>query len=203
MNKIRGMVVLDPFSVVCRLALLPFKPEGTKLVIRNNHLEFAHPHAKELAWRWFMSHFFDHEAFSRAALCNLRRPICRALRWYHDRAPTVFEHAENGLKRLFELYRKDGNDNAVEVLRSCLNIVQHFDELPQLADDEEDAPREQMLSKLQSMWGVSEVQGFESLMLLLSTNSNDMAKQAAICSIESYLTEKEPQLGTILNQSAV
>jgi hypothetical protein len=196
-------VVLDPFTVVCKLALLSFKPKGTKLAIRNNCVDFTHPVAKEQALRWFMSHIFDSNAYSRAALCNLRKPICRALRWYAAMAPMVFINAVIGLEILYDLYNKNGNDNAVESLRACLTILNNFDNLPKLAEDEDDESRGPMLTKLKAMWSDSEIECVEAWMVLLSEGDSETPHSAVAKSIEAYLTEKEPQLNEIMTKTAV
>jgi len=197
-------VVLDPFSVVCKLALLAYKTEGTKLEIRDHRLAFAHPVVKEQAYRWFMSHFYDPAAYSRGALCNLRKPICRALKWYSNSAPTVFENARVGLTRLLELYRADSlHDNAVVTLTYCLTIMQRFYELPELADVPEDAPRAEMLHTLRSQWRDAEIECVETWMGLLAASESDVDAAAVSETIESYLTRKEPQLRRIMTQSAV
>jgi hypothetical protein len=197
-------VVLDPFTVVCKLALLAYKAEGTKLEVCDNRIAFAHPVVKEQLYRWFMSHFFDHAAFSRGALCNLRKPICRALKWYSDIAPTVFENARVGITRLLVLYRADSvHDNAVVTLTYCLTIMQRFYDLPELADVAEDAPRTEMLHTLRSQWREAEIVCVETWMGLLAASESDVDAAAVSETIESYLTRKEPKLRRIMTQTAV
>jgi hypothetical protein len=197
-------VVLDPFTVVCKLALLAHKSDGTKLEVCDNRISFAHPVAKEQLYRWFMSHFCDHAAYSRGALCNLRKPICRALKWYSHTAPTVFSEARVGLTRLLELYRADSvHDNAVVTLTYCLTIMQRFDDLPDLADVPEDAPRSEMLHTLRLQWRDAEIECVETWMGLLAASESDVDAAAVSETIESYLTRKEPQLRRIMTQTAV
>lgn len=198
-------VVLDPFTVVCKLALLAYKAEGTKLEIRDNRVGFAHPVTSERLHRWFMSHFFDPAAFSRNALCNLYKPISRAVGWYSDSAPTVFENAQVGLQRLLEVYREDDSvfDNAIVVLVFFIKIMQHHKELPELAVIPEDAPRAEMLRTLRLQWREDEIRSVETWMNLLVTSESEDSAVAVYETIETYLTRKEPQLRRIMTQTAV
>jgi|MDTB01.1.fsa_nt_gb hypothetical protein len=193
--------VLDPLSVLCLLAILAHKPRGTKLVIEENRLTFSHPTARETARRWLFTWLFDPQAYSRQALCSLRKPIVRGLKWYSQKCPVIVAHATEGLRELVSLYESD-RDNATEALRYCLLIAEKHRELPELLEIPEDAPRAEFLEQLQAMWSDEEVFSLETLVKLLGADAPG-TNRVVIESIESYLNRKQPQLQPLMTQTAM
>jgi hypothetical protein len=152
-----------------------------------------------------MTWILNTPAFSRQALCNLRKPISRGLKWYGELAPTIVKHAITGLKTLISLYEDTSvayKDNATEALRYCLVIMEKHSELPSLLEIEDDEARSEFLQKLKVLWTDKEIFSIETLTKLLDEDKKD-SNTVVVDSIESYLTRKEPQLQPIMTQTAI
>lgn len=193
-------VVLDPFSVVCRLALLNYKPAGTKLEIHSNRVAFSHPEAREWVWRSAMSVFRDRTAYSRSALCNLRKPICRAVAWYGATSPLVIKNATAGLAKLLEVYEADGRDTSTEALEFCHAILLNHEDAPALLSVKEDDKRSDLLNTLREQWTADSLRSVEAWMATLDAHGDD---GAIVDTVDTYLTRKEPAIRAILTQTAV
>ena len=115
------LYILDPLSVIIKLAILANKPVGTKIIIKNNIIQFQDPGVFQFAFRfWNNSNKMD--------LHYLYNPIkiaCSAFLENNDankekkgraiRIKKLFQTAQQGLKNLIDTYR---NSSMVNV---CLN----------------------------------------------------------------------------------
>ncbi len=88
---------LDPVGVICKLALLHFLPEGTKIRIEDREVRFDNPSYVQGIYRWY-------NGSSAQDLYNLSAPIFYAIKWLNPNqdpvAKRVFEFAQSGLKKL-------------------------------------------------------------------------------------------------------
>lgn len=112
------LFILDPLSVIIKLAILANKPIGTKVVIKNNIIQFQDPGMFQ-----FLSRYMNNS--SKTDLHYLYNPIkiacsnfleqsdCNSQKLF--RIKKLFETAQIGLKNLIETYR---NSSMVNV---CLN----------------------------------------------------------------------------------
>lgn len=197
----RGNVVLDPYTAVCKLALLDFYPEGTKLVIEDNDLTFSRPTSAATVWRSICSLFVDTQSYSRNSLFNLRKPIARAVTWYRQVCPTVFRHACKGLERLIDIYDRTGDGgNASETLRYCLLTMREHESVPSLLHVPGDDLRDKLLEELKRQWSDREVQCIETWFAEMADSN---IQERHIMTIETFLRLKQPQLHDIIRGSAI
>lgn len=112
------LFILDPLSVIIKLAILANKPIGTKVQIKNNIIQFQDPGVFQ-----FISRYINN--CSKTDLHYLYNPIKIACSYFLEqkeintkkasRIKKLFETAQIGLKNLIETYR---NSSMVNV---CLN----------------------------------------------------------------------------------
>lgn len=112
------LYILDPLSVIIKLAILANKPIGTKIIIKNNIIQFQDPGVFQ-----FISRYINN--VSKTDLHFLYNPIKIACSYFLEQKETnlkraslikkLFETAQKGLKNLIETYR---NSSMVNV---CLN----------------------------------------------------------------------------------
>jgi len=116
--------LLDPLTVIIKLAILRYKPVGTKLSIQNNALYLQEPGPFQALCR-----YFGHS--NKSDLQYLYNPIYFACKnyllpnspKYNDRMISLFKLAQHGLQRLGDTYAH------CTVMQLCLNyyyaIVAH------------------------------------------------------------------------------
>lgn len=111
------LFILDPLSVIIKLAILANKPIGTKINIKNNIIQFQDPGIFQ-----FISRYVNNS--SKTDLHYLYNPIKIACSYFLEkennpkranRIKKLFETSQLGLKNLIETYR---NSSMVNV---CLN----------------------------------------------------------------------------------
>ena len=117
------LFILDPLSVIIKLAILANKPIGTKIIIKNNIIQFQDPGVFQ-----FISRYMSNS--NKTDLHYLYNPIkiaCSVFLEHQNNINTntntkrmqrikkLFQTAQNGLKNLIETYR---NSSMVNV---CLN----------------------------------------------------------------------------------
>jgi hypothetical protein len=110
------LFILDPLSVIVKLAILSNKPVGTKLFISNNIVSFQEPGPFQAFCRyWFNTNKTD--------LQYLYNPIELACSFYlsedmtskHSKLNDLFKCAQNGILKLMETYKQ------CSIIRLCLN----------------------------------------------------------------------------------
>jgi hypothetical protein len=99
-------VILDPLSVIVKLAILSNKPIGTKLLIQNNVIYFQEPGPfQSIARMVYKSNKTDLQYIFNPVniACN-----CFLSKQFSDKTPRIknlFLCAQNGLKKLMETYK--------------------------------------------------------------------------------------------------
>lgn len=103
-SKEEKNMILDPLTCIIRLAILKYKPEGTKISISGNRVYFQTPGVSQSISRWIFSD-------KRSDLSNLHNPILKATEWFVDHNSVelngLFKLASEGLLRLQSTYGKN------------------------------------------------------------------------------------------------
>ena len=170
------LFVLDPLSVIIKLAILSNKPIGTKIRIDNNIIYLQEP-----------GHF---QAFCRYLLKNnktdiqyLYNPIEMACQMYltkpviaqNPKIPDIFKCAQNGLLKLIETYKN------CSVIRICINyyftlISNHLEEKKNDAlfrkDNMTPFYTPELINKLTKIWIQDKIKIVLNLTTYLSSNDN-------------------------------
>lgn len=115
MLNIRNFL-LDPLSVIIKLAIIGNKPIGTKLLIQNNIIYFQEPGIFQAVCRIFFNS-------NRSDLQYMYNPIQLACQYFLSkdfiqktpRIKNLFLCAQNGVKKLMETYKN------CSIITLCLN----------------------------------------------------------------------------------
>ena len=122
------LFILDPLSVIIKLAILSNKSIGTKICISRNIIYFQEPGLFQGVCRYFMK-------TNKTDLQYLYNPIELACQYYlsktciqhNPKLKELFKCAQNGILKLIETYKQ------CSIMRLCLNyyyslISNHLDE---------------------------------------------------------------------------
>ena len=122
------LFILDPFSVIIKLAILNNKPIGTKIRIDNNIIYLQDPGP----FQSFCRYIFNNNKTDIQYLYNPIELACqhyltKAVIQQNPKIKDLFKCAQGGLTKMIETYR------ASSVMRICLNyylslISNHLDE---------------------------------------------------------------------------
>jgi hypothetical protein len=97
--------ILDPLTTMIKLAILGYKPQGTKLAIDNNKIYFQEPSFTQGLLRWAYGN-------KRYELHHLLNPIVKAVKRCDLTNPSIrsiFNLAINGLERLKSSYNNSSS----------------------------------------------------------------------------------------------
>ena len=122
------LFILDPLSVIIKLAILSNKPIGTKICISRNIIYFQEPGMFQGLCRYFLK-------TNKTDLQYMYNPIEIACQYYlsktaiqlNPKLKDLFKCAQNGILKLIETYKQ------CSIMRLCLNyyfslISNHLDE---------------------------------------------------------------------------
>jgi hypothetical protein len=122
------LFILDPLSVIIKLAIIGNKPIGTKLRINNNIIYLQEPGPFQALCRYFLKNNktdiqYLYNPIEFACLHYLTKSVIQQ----NPKIKDLFKCAQNGILRLIETYKN------CSVMRICLNyylslISNHIDE---------------------------------------------------------------------------
>lgn len=174
--------ILDPFSTICKLAILKFDEKGTKLTFVSGTLNLQ---AKS-AWQGIVR-------FTRGDrgedIHNLHYPIYWACKWYIDHFESInliFSYAKDGLIKLSHEYEDD------QMIHHCLsfyiNMISSCLQKDNLAySDVADDEIQQLYLPYKDSWTREEQEIVGKLFQYISHTSNpDVVKRT----IETFLEVK-------------
>jgi hypothetical protein len=112
-NIDQHLFILDPLSVIIKLAIISNKPLGTKISIEKNVLYLQEPNPLQGLIRYFFN-------YNKSDLHFLYNPIEIACKIYlksngNTNIHKLFKCAQNGLVKLIETYKN------CSIIRLCLN----------------------------------------------------------------------------------
>jgi hypothetical protein len=178
---------LDPFSTVCRLALLPYMDEGVKIGICDNSIQFFD--ASLMAWVRRNIMDWRKKGCSKHDLYHLRIPIERAIVWYKEMAPDVLNMASQGLERLATNYV--GHGNVKETINSMVQLLKG-----QARVTPEDMTDKPSLRRLSGTWTKQEIEAVAQLFSLLKEEKSNYIVDC----INEFIRGKEPELLAIIRE---
>jgi len=119
--------IIEPLICLIRLAILEFKPYGTKISIYNNRIIYNEPNLLQGAVRWS-------NGDSRDDLHNIYHPISKASEWYDindTNIKNIFIYSIRGLEKLKLSYNRNSTINHsiqlyIEYLTKSLNKSDSF-----------------------------------------------------------------------------
>lgn len=194
------LFILDPLSVIIKLAILSNKPIGTKLCINNNIIYMQEPGPFQALCRYFFKN-------NKTDIQYLYNPIELACQIYltktsiqqNPKMKDLFKCAQNGILRLIETYK------TCSVMRLCLNyyfslITNHLEEKNNSELFRRDMMStfytEDLLNKMNKNWSQEKIKIVLNLTTYLSSNEN---AETDVKSLETIMDGIDKQMLTILS----
>jgi len=194
------LYILDPLSVIIKLAIISNKPVGTKIRIDNNIIYLQEPGPFQAICRYFFKN-------NKADIQFLYNPIELACQHYltkkviHEtpKIKDLFKCAQNGLLKLGETYKQ------CAVMRICLNyylslISNHLEEKNNETLFKKDNMSQfytvEILDKLTKNWKQEKIKIILNLTTFLS---NDECAEANVKSLETIINGVDEQVHQLLN----
>jgi hypothetical protein len=167
-------LILEPLSVIFRLALLQYKDRGTKISIRDNSIQFQLPTYDQGLIRMI-------EGDAREDLHNLYHPLLKCIEWYpYESYQFIYDECIKGINILNSNY--DSNSTIKHTLNHYIDIITNIDK------SKEKVEINPVIDSLKEIWTHSEIQSAISLLKLIH---EDINRDIYLDSLELILHNKE------------
>ena len=198
-NSNLHQVILDPLSVIIKLAIISNKPIGTKLRINNNIILLQEPGPFQALCRYFFKN-------NKTDIQYLYNPIEIACKKYlkktviqeNPKIKDLFSCAQNGILKLIDTYK------TCSVMRICLNyylslISNHLEEKNNDSlfkkDDMTHFYTNEVLDKLSKIWSQDKIKIVLNLTTFLVKDTN---AETNVKSLETIIDNIDKQVNQIL-----
>ena len=169
-------LILEPLTVIFRLAVLKYKPPNTKLSIKDNGIIYQENTYDQGLIRMI-------EGDTREDLHNLYHPILKSIEWYsYNDYKFLYNECITGLNILNSVYDRNS---------TIRHTITHFISVIQMNDCEniiEDVDINPIIDKLKEIWTQSEINSAISLLKLIH---EDVNRDIYLESLELILQNKE------------
>jgi hypothetical protein len=194
--------LLDPFSTIIYLALLPYKPEGIKIGIQDNRITYFYDHWLDRVRRTFYDRFYC--GYSRIAILHLKSPIKRAIEWYcNDRTTEAFVLARSGLESLRGTYDTAHDETSTAVKQLLSTYIALLDQPTRREHKNSDSIGDNFtdaeLNSLRDAWTLEELDIVNEMFKLIKQAPAEL-QDARVNNIEVFVGGKQPQLLKILHR---
>lgn len=207
-NNKANIQILEPLTTIVTLAIISFKPVGTKIAISSNKIYIQPPNAVQGALRWTYGN-------NREEIHFLLKPIFRAIQiykpWSDDSIKSIFMSAVNGLKLLKNSYNNDSStlchalDLYINIIDNSLKNsdinVDSYNNLETIKTNLNLSTNTKVnLDKLFiGVWNHEEIKLISNMLKL--SESNSLEKKSYISAIESILSTKEKLTNKIIENA--
>jgi len=186
------LFLLDPLSVIIKLAILSNKPVGTKLLIQNNVVYFQEPGMFQSLVRMMYN-------TNKTDLQYMYNPIQIACSSFlnkeglhkYPRIKELFIYAQNGIKKLMETYKN------CSIISLCLNyyyviitnyVEQKYNEFIFSRDGMSIFYTKEVIDKLNEQWSSDKI---KIVLDLISFLTNDSMATNNIKSLETIMENND------------
>ena len=176
-------LILEPLTVIFRLAILKYKPPNTKLSIKDNGIVYQEPTYEQGIIRMM-------EGDTREDLHNLYHPILKSIEWYpYNDYKFLYDECITGLNILNSVY--DRNSTIRHTISHYISVIQNKENI------DEDVDINPIIDKLKEVWEFSEIQSAISLLKLIH---DDVNRDIYLESLELILHNKESFIHNLLKK---
>jgi len=193
------LFVLDPLSVIIKLAILSNKPIGTKIRIDNNIIYLQEPGPFQAICRYvFKSNKTDIQYLYNPIELACQNYLTKTSIQQNSKIKDLFKCAQNGILKLIETYK------SCSVMRICLNyymslISNHIDEKHNdtlfRKDNMTSFYTTEILNKLTKIWSQEKIKIVLNLTTYLSSNDN---AETDVKSLETIMDGIDKQVSQTL-----
>lgn len=189
--------ILDPLSCVIRLAILSFKPNGTKISITQNKISYNEPSILQGSIRWS-------QGDNRDDLHNIFKPLLKATEWYDKNSnelKEIFVLAICGLEKLKQAYSNNSTINH-SIDRYILILQNNEDSTrPRTRSSESSMSQEtnHIFEELKNLWSEREMNIINNLLLeIKDLYEKEEPIEHMVNSLESIINKKEESVHALL-----
>lgn len=176
-------LILEPLTVIFRLAILKYKSPHTKLSIKDNGIIYQEPSYDQGFIRMM-------EGDTREDLHNLYHPILKSIEWYsYDDYKFLYDECITGLNILNSVY--DRNSTIRHTISHYVSVIQNKE------NTDEDVDINPIIDKLKEIWTKEEIKSSISLLQLIHDNVN---RDIYLESLELILHNKESFIHELLKK---
>jgi len=204
-TKIEKIQTLEPLTTIITLAIISFKPIGTKIAVSSNKIYVQLPNVIQPALRWTYGN-------NREEIHYLLKPIFRAIKLYRphedDDMETIFKYAISGLKLLKNSYHNISSTlchaidlyiNIIEVGLTGSDITIDIELLKTNHLNLSENTRMNMDKIFCDIWTPEEMKLISNMLKLSTKNENEM--ESYISAIESILETKKKLASEIIGDA--
>jgi hypothetical protein len=198
--NIKGFL-LDPLSVIIKLAILSNKPVGTKILIKNNILYFQEP-------GMFQSFCRIIYQTNKTDLQYMYNPIQLACQTFltkefvkqTPRIKNLFMCAQNGLKKLIETYR---NNSIISLTLNYFHVIitNHVDQVYNETIFHKDGLTsmytKELVDELNTLWTQEKIKVILDLITFLT---NDKSASNNVKSLENIMENNDKETFGVLDR---
>ena len=192
--------VLDPLSVIIKLAIIGNKPVGTKILISKNIIYFQEPGPFQALCRVFFK-------TNKTDLQYMYNPIELACKQFLSkefvkntpRIKNLFTCAQNGIKRLIETYK---TNSIISLTLNYFNVIitnhveQTYNESIFSKDGMTSLYTKELLEQLFNYWSQEKI---KVVLDLISFLTNDKSASSNVKSLENIMETNDIELYKILD----
>lgn len=170
------LFILDPLSVIIKLAILSNKPIGTKLRINNNIIYTQEPGPFQAFCRYiFKNNKTDIQYLYNPIELACQNYLTKQVIQQNPKIKDLFKCSQNGLLRLIETYKN------CSVMRLCLNyyysiitnhLEENYNETLFRKDNMTIFYNADVLNQMMKVWSQDKIKIVLNLTTYLSTNDN-------------------------------
>ena len=183
--------IIDPFTCMVRLAVLSFKPVGTKISIFDNMIKYNDPSLFQGTIRWS-------NGDNRNDLHNLYGPIKKAIKWddLTDQVIySIFSCSCTGINILKSSYINNSTIYHSLVLYEKIITESLKGIKPKESDDDDD--KNKIYTELKNLWNDNEIEIINNLIKEMK-KKDKKEQQFLIDAIDSIISIKENKVRLII-----
>lgn len=194
------LFILDPLSVIIKLAIISNKPVGTKILIQNNIIYFQEPGLFQAMCRYVLN-------TNKTDLQYMYNPIQVACQFFlkkefiqtTPRIQSLFKCAQTGIEKLKETYKN------CSMICLCLNyyhtiitnyVEQVYNETIFRKDNMTSLYSKEIIDKLNSQWSQEKI---KVILDLISFLTNDKMATNNVKSLENIMDNIDFETQIIIN----
>jgi hypothetical protein len=193
--------ILDPLTVIIKLAILGNKPPGTKLLIYNNTIFFQEPGMMQILYRmYYKSNKTDLQYLYNPIHIACKRFLSEKYVKENSRMKDLFICAQKGLKRLSETYK------SCSIMSLCFNyydtiIRNYVDEIYNenifQKDNMSSLYTNELIDLLNNLWTPQKI---KIILDLISFLTNDNMANENVRSLENIIENIDKENYAILSK---
>jgi len=174
-------LILEPLSCVLKLAILQWKPVGTKISVSKNSLQYHEPSIIQGLARSLGGD-------SRQDLHNICHPIIKCLEWYplsNDDYAFFYKECLKGLLTLKQSYESNSIIN---------HTIDHYIGLLEGKEVTEELEDNAVISSLKNMWVEREIYILKTMLEHILSLDDDTDRDMYLVIFEQLLSIKEEKV---------